>query len=396
MTRPTKLTRATRRSVLRAASGRRKSYADVLILGPVPPPYGGVAVHISRSHDHLTRHNLHVLVANRYGPGSPLAAGALHKNPLAYFWAPSRYPARVVHYHYSEVLSFLAVAIRARLSRRPYVVTLHSHALPDLMARAWAPGRGLLGCALASFTEVIAVSDAVAARISSPGCVPVVIPAFLPPARSEMDHSRLSPTLRRALQGRHRTVVLPVFRFISSPDGDIYGVDLAIEAVARLRENGIDLKLLVLAAEAPASSDATRCYETLRRSIRERGLVDHVQFFFGEPVVPALTFPVVLLRPTRTDGDAVSVREALSLGVPVVASDVAMRPSGVLTFSTGDAAALASALSPILSWSSSPAASGSPIDSQAKSPREEPEVGNDLLKVYRRCLELSASPAAHV
>ena len=34
----------------------------------------------------------------------------------------------------------------------------------------------------------------------------------------------------------------------------------------------------------------------------------------------------VLLKPTNTDGDAISVREALYLGVPVVASDVVERP----------------------------------------------------------------------
>jgi glycosyltransferase involved in cell wall biosynthesis len=392
MARLSALTKARRWAVSRATPRDRGNYADVLVLGPVPPPYGGVAVHISRSYDYLTRHNLHVLVANRYGAGSAPATGALHKNPFAYFWAPSRYPARVVHYHYSEVLSLLAVALRARISKRPYVVTIHSHALPDVLAHARPPVRALLSKALASFTEVIAVSDAIAGRIRQPGCAPVVVPAFLPPICSEMDHSRLSPSLRRALQGGNRTAVLPVFRFLSSPVGDIYGVDLAIEAVARLREDGIDLRLLVLAAEAPASADATACYEALRRRIRELGVVDRVEFFFGEPVVPALTFPVVLLRPTRTDGDAVSVREALCLGVPVIASDVAMRPAGVLTFSTGDAAALARALVSLMAARLSGSTSHQPSNVHARSRADEGESGQDLLGVYQRCLRLCASP----
>ena len=45
----------------------------------------------------------------------------------------------------------------------------------------------------------------------------------------------------------------------------------------------------------------------------------------------------VFVRPTYTDGDSISVREALALRVPVVASDAAYRPQGVLRFTAGNA-----------------------------------------------------------
>ena len=44
----------------------------------------------------------------------------------------------------------------------------------------------------------------------------------------------------------------------------------------------------------------------------------------------------VFLRPTLEDGDSISVREALSLGVPVVASRVGTRPAGAILFQPGD------------------------------------------------------------
>ena len=37
----------------------------------------------------------------------------------------------------------------------------------------------------------------------------------------------------------------------------------------------------------------------------------------------------VFLRTTLYDGDSISVREALALGTPVVATDTGMRPAGV-------------------------------------------------------------------
>jgi glycosyltransferase involved in cell wall biosynthesis len=52
----------------------------------------------------------------------------------------------------------------------------------------------------------------------------------------------------------------------------------------------------------------------------------------------------VFVRPTYFDGDASSVREALALGVRVVASDTDFRPDGVRRFPCGDADALAAAM----------------------------------------------------
>ena len=46
------------------------------------------------------------------------------------------------------------------------------------------------------------------------------------------------------------------------------------------------------------------------------------------------------LRTTRYDGDSISVREALALGTPVVASETGMRPDGIIPFPVGDAVAL--------------------------------------------------------
>src|SRR6185503_11969747 len=48
----------------------------------------------------------------------------------------------------------------------------------------------------------------------------------------------------------------------------------------------------------------------------------------------------VFVRPTFRDGDSISVREAVSLGVPVVASNVGSRPDGVALFEAGDISGL--------------------------------------------------------
>jgi glycosyltransferase involved in cell wall biosynthesis len=44
----------------------------------------------------------------------------------------------------------------------------------------------------------------------------------------------------------------------------------------------------------------------------------------------------VFVRPTLSDGDSISVREATSLGIPVVASRIGARPSGAILFEPGN------------------------------------------------------------
>ncbi|MEI2749894.1 MAG: hypothetical protein V9E88_14180 [Ferruginibacter sp.] len=44
----------------------------------------------------------------------------------------------------------------------------------------------------------------------------------------------------------------------------------------------------------------------------------------------------IVLRPTNTDGDALTIREAIYLNKKIVASDVVERPEGTILFKTRD------------------------------------------------------------
>src|SRR5437870_2642764 len=60
----------------------------------------------------------------------------------------------------------------------------------------------------------------------------------------------------------------------------------------------------------------------------------------------------VFVRPTLMDGDSISVREALALGVPVVASNVGTRPEGTQLFQAGNARELVKQLENAISGNS--------------------------------------------
>jgi len=68
---------------------------------------------------------------------------------------------------------------------------------------------------------------------------------------------------------------------------------------------------------------------------------------------PCQMYPIIMksdlfLRPTNTDGDAVSIREALHFKVPAVASDVCPRPEGTILFKCRDIDDLTSKVKEVL------------------------------------------------
>lgn len=105
----------------------------------------------------------------------------------------------------------------------------------------------------------------------------------------------------------------------------LYGVDLAVEALRMLRSEGveIDLRLVLYGGWTDdcrkiakfAEEPWIRLYMELDANALEALMLE----------------TDLLLRPTASDGDSMVVREAVALGLRVVASDVVPRPRGVET-----------------------------------------------------------------
>jgi glycosyltransferase involved in cell wall biosynthesis len=72
--------------------------------------------------------------------------------------------------------------------------------------------------------------------------------------------------------------------------------------------------------------------------IREQGLSDHVALAGNlghDECLAVMQRSAVFVRATHYDGDSLSVREALSLGLPVVATATDFRPEGVIGYPRG-------------------------------------------------------------
>jgi glycogen(starch) synthase len=110
-----------------------------------------------------------------------------------------------------------------------------------------------------------------------------------------------------------------------------YGFELLVASLGELKKSYPQIGCLVM-------GDGERRDESLE-SVRRAGLgeamllagdVDH------DLCLAVMARSDLFVRPTFMDGDSVSVREAMALGVPVVASNVGTRPEGTMLFEAGN------------------------------------------------------------
>jgi glycosyltransferase involved in cell wall biosynthesis len=88
-------------------------------------------------------------------------------------------------------------------------------------------------------------------------------------------------------------------------------------------------------------------FQKARERVDQARLDDHVLLAGDvdhDTCLALMSASDVFIRPTLEDGDSISVREALELKVPVVASRVGTRPPGAILFHPGDVEDLLSKL----------------------------------------------------
>jgi hypothetical protein len=169
---------------------------------------------------------------------------------------------------------------------------------------------------------------------------------------------------------------------------DVYGLDVAVDTFVKLAHELPDLKLAIFLAHAPGRLWSKRYG---RRILAAIGPELHERFglWVDQPLHPAFGYQSIYLRPTRTDGDAVSIREALDAQVPVIASDAIGRPPGVHVLSIGSS----------LLWSQAVRREVATIESSGRplpaTPSSQPDHRplDRLLELYSVQLHLAASSA---
>ncbi len=216
-------------------------------------------------------------------------------------------------------------------------LTLHSGLAPDYLAScaSWKKRVARLACLL--YGRVVCVNGEIARAVTSLGVSRErvgIFPAFLP---VEAPEAAVPREMENWFE-RHSPVITSAMFF--RPE---YGFELLAKAVEILRAAHPQMGCLVMGSGE--ERDQARALVEMWGLGNEMLLAGDLEH---DLCLALMARSSVFVRPSFKDGDSISVREAASLGVPVVASRVGTRPEGVLLFEPGDVRDLVEKLSGVL------------------------------------------------
>lgn len=297
--------------------------------GTYPPPIGGVSIHVYR-----LIHNLHKLdssiILRNFGNSLP-ASNVPYVKQVSYRWLEFFLllfrKKRVIHLHSNNLLAF---ALFILLGRRHKVgVTLHNQ---NLIKETSFIRKKIIQNFLRKADFVVLNDDNYMLRLCSHfHCLKnnfYVLPAFLPPDESE--YLGLGEDI---LSFRKQHVFLlsaNAYKLRYENGIDIYGFDLLIQLVKSLKEKGINVGLIFC---LPMIGDMAYYQECLSL-IKEMNIEDNILIVQKE--IPngfeVWKLSDLFIRPTFTDIEGISVKEALYCGTQAIASDVCKRPNETILF----------------------------------------------------------------
>lgn len=305
-----------------------KKDIDILLVGSYPPPHGGQAIHIQQLFSYLRQTGFNVKVLNTgldkttqhcnidtIGSSKELLRAILYDNSM-----------RLLHLHLSNINDFgkLIPVFAASLIRNfRWVLTVHSGGIESKLRNIRIYQQFIIKLMLRRIDKVICVNNVIRDALSewTDYHKLILIPAF----SINFSENNL-PSKIESFFHAHSPIITCVGFY-----EPIYGFDLAILGTKRLKEYYRNLGLIIIGDKRDSQKYENLVDQnSLNKDILLCGDMNHAD------CLSIIKRSSVFLRPTLYDGDAISVREALALQVPVVASGTEYRPSSVYVFMPGD------------------------------------------------------------
>lgn len=287
------------------------SKSGIFIIGKTPPPIGGVTIHIERLLHNLRMDNV------------PFRAMSLRASSLKKF-IPEYLSSRVVHLNISSVYLRALITLFSFITGKKHINTYHGSLGNKSRIKNFFDK---ISVYLSTYPVVL--NDEAYKFASRYNRRTVKISAFIPPPFDEALPKEIKENIE-SLRSAYKTL------FSTNAYGvmydhrrrEIYGI---IELVEIFRD---------LCDKALIISDPSAAYRNyfLKNNIK---LTDNILII----PVPHSFFEVLRLsdcyiRNTSTDGDSLSVKEALYLHKKVLATSCVQRPEGVSLYESGSSSGL--------------------------------------------------------
>lgn len=309
----------------------------ILLIGPMPPPIGGVSIHIIR----LSKLIQDEFLIDYVDESSQIKNDYFNlrtyklKNYLKKVrWSDLMY----VHSGKRQLVIFHILI--AKLFRKKVILTVHGYPNPH---KNFFTSMDSLFYSLSD--RIIVVNSFILDRVKLPEDKVIVRCAFVPPIIEE--EPGLPPHLLKWLESRKKLgeiiISANAYQLKFFNQQDLYGLDMCIDSAEELVRNGYPVSFVFNVSSVEKNRDL---FEQYQLRIQNGEFSDHFLLLNEElSFVRLITYSDIILRPTNTDGDALTIREALHFGKPIIASDVIPRPEGTILFKVRDTQDLVRAIS---------------------------------------------------
>lgn len=312
------------RTVLAPSSGG--TIPRVLVLGPVPPPQGGIAsmvrdwVNSDLAHDYAFK-VFPTLSRDPTGSEKPRASAGHLRRFAAFVWTVIRTRPQIVHIHSSTTFrSTMVYLLLARLSLRRVILHIHGSDWEGFYSSKSSFDRFLKKFSLALPNRIVVLNSEWVRRLVGIGVstdITIVRNCLKEIPRPDPG---VTDAVRRDLGVDKGDLLVLIVAAVCQWKGIF---DL-VDAIPRIvREHDAVRFVLVGGEEEPgamARLTGVLAKEDLSRWVRVLGEVDR------DRVAALLYAADMFLLPSWMEGMPISVLEAMRAGVPVIATDVGAIP----------------------------------------------------------------------
>ena len=300
----------------------------IAIIGPYPPPFGGISVHIQRVLEILPKDRIEFFNTNKTKIKDAVSFYGKKKYLLVWIFLFRNY--KLVHSHSTDPVFRVLLGFIGMIKKNIYV-HVHGESLKDITIQHSV--LSFLTRKIIRYLNILVVNDPLVKPILkyNPRSIRV-IDAFIPPTFNEQKIIKCLNQYREFFQNGRFIVSMNGF-FSLYKDTDLYGFDMAADMLVMLRENG---KTVFLVACVNGIIER-EIYDSFLDKINKNSLNEQILLIFNaKEGWPFFLLSDVFIRPTNTDGLGISILEALWAGTPAIASDCTERPKDTIVFKNRD------------------------------------------------------------
>jgi len=286
--------------------------SNILIIGKIPPPIGGVTTFVLRQIAHIKQqdHNVELF-------------------PL-FSWSDIKILINILFHRYDlyqlnsiSLPTLMLLTLTCNLKKLEVIDHNHSRHFTNNLTtklKLWL---------LSSTKKVCLVDKHLKSNYPNDFVNFAVINPFLPPSKDESSNAfnNIPHAVKEFVNGKDKIIVVSAWRYIEENGTELYGLSQAVNSFLAIENKLGGVGIVICIGDSTYNTDKIKSLKLLATS--SKNIV-----FWEECSASWALFAnnTLYLRPTSTDGNSISIHEALYFNAKVLASDVVDRPDGCMTY----------------------------------------------------------------